>query len=134
MTDLVLESLMLAAETGEDVTDAVNAAFQAMEPEASDLMDHMDEHMLGRMMQEVLMVLMAENPDDQLEYLNFEVGSHLGYGVATPMYGSLFAAVRDCVRDLVGDAWTPETESAWDQRIRSLAEIVENAANARVES
>ncbi len=77
---------------------------------------------------------MADNLNEQLEYLNFEVGSHLGYGVATSMYGSLFAAVRDCVRDLAGDAWTAETESAWGQRIRSLAEIIENAANARAES
>jgi hypothetical protein len=134
MSDPVLASLETAAESGEDVTQAVNRAFHLMEPEAEGLMDHMDEHMLGRMMQEVLMVLMAGEPEDQLDYLNFEVGSHLGYGVATPMYGSLFAAVRDCVRDLIGDAWSPETETAWNQRIRSLEEIIENAAEARADA
>lgn len=130
MSDLVLESLDAAAETGQDVTEAVNRAFRDREPQAAGLMDHMDEHMLGRMMQEVLMVLMSENPEDQLEYLNFEVGSHLGYGVTAPMYGALFAAVRDCVRDLVGEAWSPATETAWKQRIRSLQEIVETIAKA----
>jgi hemoglobin-like flavoprotein len=130
VTDLVLESLMLAAETGEDVTEPVNAAFQAMEPAAADLMDHMDEHMRGRMMQELLTVLMADDPQDQREYLNFEVSSHRGYGVTTPMYGALLAALRDCVRGLLGDEWTPAHLEAWDERIRSLEEIIENAARA----
>ena len=128
MSDPVLESLEAAAETGQDVTEAVNRAFHDLEPQAAGLMDHMDEHMLGRMMQEVLVVLMTENPDDQLDYLNFEVGSHLGYGVTASMYGALFAAVRDCVRDLIGKSWTPATETAWNQRIRKLEEIIENAA------
>ena len=131
MTDLVLESLMLAAETGEDVTDAVNAAFQAMEPGAADLMDHMDEHMRGRMMQELLTVLMAEDPQDQREYLNFEVSSHLGYGVVVSMYRSLFCAVRDCVRGLLGDEWTSAHLEAWDERIGSLVGLVEDAAAGR---
>ncbi len=128
MSDPVLDSLDAAAETGQDVTEAVNRAFHDLEPRAAGLMDHMDEHMLGRMMQEVLVVLMTENPDDQLDYLNFEVGSHLGYGVTASMYGALFTAVRDCVRDLIGEAWTPDTETAWNQRIRKLEEIIENAA------
>lgn len=128
MTDLVLDSLALAAETGEDVTDAVNAGFKAMEPAAAELMDHMDEHMRGRMMQEVLTVLMAEDPEDQQEYLNFEVSSHLGYGVAVSMYRSLFWAVRDCVRGLLGDRWTRDHDAAWDERIGNLVDLVEGAA------
>ena len=72
-------------------------------------MDHMDEHMLGRMMAEVLTVLMAEDVDSQRDYLNFEVGSHRAYGVLGSMYSGLMVAVRDAVRTVLGPAWNDDS-------------------------
>lgn len=118
--DPVLRSFELAAETGEDITQRVHESFIAANPQAAELMDHMDEHMLGRMMAEVLTVLMAEEVASQREYLHFEVDSHRAYGVLRSMYPELLVAVRDAVRAVLGDAWNEAYADAWDARLAAV--------------
>jgi hypothetical protein len=129
-TDLVLESFELAAASGDDITAQVHETFIAADPQSGELMDHMDEHMLGRMMAEVLTVLMAETADSQRTYLHFEVDAHRAYGVELLMYGELMAAVRDTVRVMLGPRWNQEFANAWAQRIASVGEEIDLAAAA----
>jgi hemoglobin-like flavoprotein len=128
--DLVLRSFERAAETGEDVTRRVHQSFLAADEQHAPLMDHMDEHMLGRMMEEVLTVLMAEEPASQRAYLHFEIDSHRAYGVLVSMYPDFLAAVRDTIRELLGDNWNPDYESAWNERISQVLAEINLAAQA----
>ncbi|MDH3642243.1 MAG: globin [Gammaproteobacteria bacterium] len=129
-TDLVLQTFEIAAETGEDITQAVNEAFIAASPTSGELMDHMDEYMLGRMTDEVLTVLMADDVSTQRDYLNFEVDSHRAYGVLPDMYRQLLVAVRDTVRSMLGSAWSADYDAAWDARIQALLKEIDQAALA----
>ncbi|WIW49261.1 globin [Bradyrhizobium sp. 62B] len=44
-----------------------------------------------------------------------EVVSHDGYGTPRELFIAFFAIIRDCLRDLLGDQWSIEIASAWDQ-------------------
>ena len=128
--DLVLHAFELAAESGEDITERVHATFVAANPQSGELMDHMDEHMLGRMMEEVLTVLMAPESSSQRSYLHFEVGSHKAYGVEKSMYLNFLAAVRDVIRTLLGSSWNQDFDAAWDDRMASVLKEIDLAAAA----
>lgn len=44
-----------------------------------------------------------------------EVASHDGYGTPRELFIAFFAVIRDALRDLLGDEWSPEIAQAWDQ-------------------
>lgn len=128
--DLVLVSFEIAAESGVDINQGVHESFIAASPHAQALMDHMDEHMLGRMMQEVLTVLMAQDMSTQRGYLNFEVDSHRAYGVEQSMYREFLVAVCETIRSTLGVQWNQGHQSAWEQRIAALTREIDLAAAA----
>ncbi|MDA9496569.1 globin [Bradyrhizobium sp. CCBAU 11357] len=49
-----------------------------------------------------------------------ELASHDAYGTPRELFVAFFAVIRDALRDLLGDQWTPEIAQAWDTL---LAEI-----------
>jgi hemoglobin-like flavoprotein len=44
-----------------------------------------------------------------------EVVSHDGYGTPRELFIAFFAVIRDTLRGLLGDEWTPDIAQAWDQ-------------------
>jgi hemoglobin-like flavoprotein len=44
-----------------------------------------------------------------------EVASHDAYGTPRELFIAFFAIIRDTLRDLLGDEWSPEFARAWDQ-------------------
>jgi len=44
-----------------------------------------------------------------------EVTSHDGYGTPRELFIAFFAVIRDALRNLLGDEWSPEIAQAWDQ-------------------
>ncbi|WP_025036580.1 globin [Bradyrhizobium sp. DOA9] len=49
-----------------------------------------------------------------------ELASHDAYGTPRELFIAFFAVIRDTLRDLAGDDWTPEIARAWETL---LAEI-----------
>ncbi|WP_453953103.1 globin [Bradyrhizobium sp. USDA 377] len=43
-----------------------------------------------------------------------EVASHDAYGTPRDLFITFFAIIRDTLRDLLGDEWTPDIALAWD--------------------
>jgi len=43
-----------------------------------------------------------------------EVASHDGYGTPRELFIAFFAVIRDSLRDLLGDEWSPDIARAWD--------------------
>ena len=43
-----------------------------------------------------------------------EVSSHDAYGTPRELFIAFFGVVRDTLRDLLGDEWSPEIAQAWD--------------------
>lgn len=129
--DPIIESLELAAESAGDITAPVYERYYGACPAAGELMSHVDQHMQGRMMDEVLRLLMVDDVDAEQAYLNFEVDNHSGYRVESDMYPDLLDAVHSVVRDAVGKRWTDAFEHAWAERIRSLLGEIDVRAKVR---
>ncbi len=120
MGDPIIETFEVAAERAGDITEAVYHRYYARSPEAEGLMRHVDEHMQGRMMNEVLSLLMTPAEALPEHYLEFETRNHAAYGVDPGLYRPLFEAVRDEVCAALGADWNPDLEAAWAARIDAL--------------
>ena len=131
LDDPVVVSLERLAEAAGDVSREIYERFAAGQPESAALMRHMDDYMVGRMMQDVLVLLMT--PPDEIDphYLSFEVGSHRAYGVSTEMFPPLLEAVRDTLREHLGGEWSNALEHAWNERIEEVGAAIESAASIR---
>ncbi|TVS16920.1 MAG: globin [Gammaproteobacteria bacterium] len=123
--DPVLESFELAAESGEDITTEAYERFYARCPPAREVMSHVDPHMQGRMLEEVLELLMTPTEAVQPGQIAFEVGNHRAYGTLPEHYRPLLEAVRDTVRAELGRRFDDRIEQAWDARITTLLEAIE---------
>jgi hypothetical protein len=128
--DPVAETLQQLAELADDPSAEILDRYASACPGSEALMRHMDVHMKGRMMADVLTLLLTEPAQVDRGYLHFEVVSHRNYGVGVDLFPDLLYCVRDCARDRLGRAWTPTAERAWRQRIEDhLAGIREVAAD-----
>ena len=127
MSDLVSESLELAAELAGDITPAVYARYFERCPGSEALMSHIDELVQGKMMVEVYRLVMQENYSDEQAYLTFEVNNHaLAYSVEPHMYGNLLTSLMDTVAESLGDQWTQSMLEAWEDRLEMLSGEIES--------
>jgi len=118
--DLIYASLERLAEQHDDVTALLHEHFAARAPESAALMTHMDEHMLGRMMSDLLALVMTPPEEIDNGYLGFEVQSHRAYGVTLDMFPPLLEVVRDAAREASGTDWDADTDRAWDRRVQDI--------------
>ena len=131
MSDLVSESLELAAELAGDITPAVYARYFERCPGSEALMSHIDELVQGKMMVEVYRLVMLENYSDEQAYLTFEVNNHaLAYSVEPHMYGNLLTSLMDTVAESLGDQWTQSMLEAWEDRLEMLSGEIESRLRA----
>ena len=128
MTDLVMHTFELAAGRTTDITADVYRRYYDRAPDSQALMSHVDHYMQGRMLDEVLTLLMTEAAELPEGYLHFEVANHASYGVQLDMYRHLFEAVRESVQALTGDDWDEACAEAWRQRIDELMQAINAAA------
>ncbi len=125
-TDWVNHSLELCAELDHDITDAVYEHFFAACPAAVDLMGHSDEHMRGRMMSQVLELLMEDADYDEASYLRWEIDNHVqAYAVQASMYEAFLPAVKQSMQNALGAQWQPEHEAAWEARLTKMGTAIQ---------
>ncbi|MEQ8485637.1 MAG: globin [Pseudomonadales bacterium] len=129
-TDPVTDTLDAVAQQDIDLTDPVLDHYATRRPESAALMAHMDEYMKGRMMADVLMLLMTPPAEVDHQYLTFEVESHRAYGVTIEQFPDLLASVRDSVREVLGDAWDAAAEQAWGARISAHMDAIRAVATS----
>jgi len=123
--DPVYRTFELAAERVGDLVEPVYDRYFARDPEAAALMSHMDHLTRGRMLTEVVRLLMSSEYTADGTYLDFEVRNHQSaYRVGARMYGELLVAVRETIAQALGAEWDAACDAAWDARVRALlAEI-----------
>jgi hypothetical protein len=134
LDDPVVASLERAAEVAGDLSREVYERFAARCPAPAALMSHMDEYMLGRMMQDVFVLLMTAPAEVDRHYLSFEVGSHRAYGVTPDMFPPLLEAVRDTLRSHLEDAWSGALDAAWRARIEAIGAEISSVARRAPDS
>lgn len=127
---IIINSMERVAERSGDITQAVFENYLARCEGSRGLMSHMDQHMQGRMLEQVLLLLMEEGEEELQRYLAFETANHASYGVEFYMYENLFAAVQDVVYASLSHDLSTTEKAAWQSRIRSLLKAVESSIQA----
>ncbi|MBR0720851.1 globin [Bradyrhizobium manausense] len=56
----------------------------------------------------------------QFRMIACEVASHDGYGTPRQLFIAFFTVIRDTLRDLLGDEWSPEMSCAWEQLLTDI--------------
>ena len=108
-------------ESDADIYERVYEHFFRVNPEAEELMTHMDELTRGRMLEEVTRLLMVEDLGAESAYVTFEYNNHkTAYSVQSRMYRELFDAFAITVKEIAGCAWRPEFDEAWLSRAKEL--------------
>ena len=129
--DLIISSLEIAAERSGDITSVVYDLYYQNSPGSQELMAHIDHLVQGRMMEEVMRLLMVEDTSVEDQYLTFEMKTHEeAYNVVESMYGSLLEAVWQIVREAVGEDWNENYENAWRERVTLLLDEIKNHSPA----
>ena len=124
-SELLLSSLECVAEKEGDITDQVYERFFALCPAAYDLMGHSDEHMRGRMLEQVYELFFSDAHLGAGNYLDWELDNHLvGYQVEGDMYIHFFTALKDTIQTAMADEWRPDVARAWTDRIEAIMQQV----------
>ena len=124
----ILAAMERVAEKAGDIAPAIFARYFERCGESRALMDHMDEHMLGRMMDQVLLLIMEPGEEELTSYIEFETASHRSYGVQPHMYESLMRSVQDILARELGDEFTQEMNDALQGRVDYLLNEITAAA------
>jgi hemoglobin-like flavoprotein len=56
----------------------------------------------------------ADERSGRFRLIACEVSSHDAYGTPRELFITFFAVIRDSLRDLLGDEWSPDIARAWD--------------------
>ncbi len=128
-SEMISEAMALAADRAGDITEAVFTRYFARCSGSRALMDHTDEYMRGRMMAQVLLLLMEPGEAELASYLEFETDAHKAYGVEQYMYENLLAAVHEEVAEILNGSLTPAMDSAFRSRIAYLLSQIQAAAS-----
>ena len=123
--ELVTECFATCAESLGDITPQVFERFFAHSGDAASLMQHSDEYMRGRMMEQTLELLMSDEHFGEDGYLAWELDNHLHAYQATPaMYGAFFAAIGEVLEHGTGAQWNAVYREAWDHRVDLIMQQV----------
>jgi len=122
---LLVDTLESAANAAPDIYELAFNRYFELCPASKELLQHSDELMRGRMMEQVMGLLMDESAADLETYFKFEVSNHEGYGAAPSMYQHLFMACKEVTQDNCGDAWSASANDTWDQQIGLLLELIQ---------
>lgn len=105
------------AKADVDLAPAVYEKFTACAPQASQHISHMDDRMRGRMLDQIYGLLLGDADSD---YLEFEARMHRGYGASADLYRGILTAVKAAAQEILAEAWSPETDAAWDRTIERI--------------
>jgi len=127
----ISDSLDQCASISGDITAEVYDRFFKQCGEAVPLMGHSDDGMRGRMLAQVIELLLTDEHLGSDGYLRWEVDNHvLAYGVEVGMYPAFLEAVRDTVKASLNGQWNVDLASAWSTRINTLLEDIYAQAEA----
>lgn len=120
----LLDSLEQAAEAEPNFYAAAFERYFSLCPESRELLQHSDELMRGRMMEQVVSLLMDADVESLDSYFRFEIANHEAYGAAPHMYGHLFQACKEVTQENCAGHWDAAANAAWDQQVNALLELI----------
>lgn len=104
-----------------DIAGPVYKKYLAAMPEVAEHIECLDDRMRGRMLDQVYRLLLDDVHED---YLTFETVTHRCYGATNQRYQGLLEAVKNSVKEALGESWSAEMEHAWSSKIESIIEDI----------
>ncbi|MDR3511607.1 MAG: globin [Caulobacteraceae bacterium] len=127
---LITASLELVAERCADPAPAVYRRVfdQSPEMEALFVRDR-DGGVRGQMLYQVIETLLdfVGGRHFAVNMIRSEMVNHENLGVPPQVFASFFATVRDALREIGAEGWTPAMDTAWDGLLSALDEAVPRA-------
>ena len=118
--DGLITSLELAAQRVPDFYHRVFERYFELCPDSQALMSHTDSHIRGRMMEQVVSLLMDDDIESLDTYFAFEAANHLSYGAKPHMYENLFNACEQIVTSANAGDWNKTAAGAWQTQTARL--------------
>jgi len=113
---LIESSFELAAEVCGDLTPLVYARLFREQPHMEPLfcMDA-NGQVRGEMLSQVIRAILDFVGERQYAatLIQSETMNHAGYDVPPQVFGTFFGVLADTLREVLGDAWTAEIDTAW---------------------
>lgn len=126
-------SLELAAERAEDITATVYARLFREQPGVKEMFClDADNSVKGSMLHHAIEVVLDMIGEQHFAagFLQAEAINHAGYDVPNDVFASFFQVLGDTIRDALGEAWSAEMGQAWQQLVRGLRAVVDDANTA----
>ncbi|EJN15356.1 hypothetical protein PMI42_01097 [Bradyrhizobium sp. YR681] len=116
--NLIEQSFEIAASRCADITPLVYQRLFDRHPEAKAMFRSQgSEPVMGSMLALTIEAILdfAGPRTGHFRLIACEVASHDGYGTPRDLFIAFFAVIRDTLRALIADEWSPEIAQAWDQ-------------------
>lgn len=127
--NLIIASLDIIADKDIDIFPLVYGHYYQECPESEALMLDASAQAKGKMLEEVMRLLMSDDLSVEESYLGFEIKYHEdAYRVHQSMYVSLLNAVVSAIKEALGESWNENFNNAWEKRIASLLQAIKNNA------
>jgi hemoglobin-like flavoprotein len=126
-TNPIEHSFELAAERCADLTPLVYRRLFREHPEAEAMFRREGGELVrGSMLALTIDAILdfAGERSGHFRLIACEVQSHDGYGTPRKLFGEFFGIIAATLRDLLGADWSPEIETAWQNLLADIAEIV----------
>lgn len=123
MTDPVAHSLELVVEKCGDPTDLVYKRLFSEFPELEPLfLLDKDGSARGHMLSQILECFLdfSNNGLYAANLISSERTNHAHIGVPYDTFDSFFTTIIDTFKDILGNEWTPEIDTAWASLIKDL--------------
>lgn len=114
----VEQSFEIAAQRCADLTPLVYQRLFEQHPETRTMFRTQGSELVKGSMLALTIEAMLDFAGERRGHFRLiacEVVSHDGYGTSRQLFIAFFAVIRDTLRELLGDEWSPDIARAWDQ-------------------
>ncbi|MBR0829401.1 globin [Bradyrhizobium manausense] len=130
-TNPIERSFELAADRCEDLTPLVYRRLFRERPEAQTMFrtdggDLVKGSMLALTIEAILDFAGARS--GHFRMIACEVSSHDAYGTQRDLFIDFFRIIRDTLRDVLADEWSPAIDDAWQKLLIDIAAFAESPA------
>ena len=127
MSNFIERSFELAAERAEDLTPLVYARLHREHPETVAMFrtqgsDLVKGSMLALTTEAILDF--AGDRSGKFRMIECKVSSHDAYGTPRELFFAFFGVIAATLRELLGDDWSPEIDTAWEEMLAEINGIV----------
>src|SRR3954468_1796460 len=134
--NLIQHSFELAAERCQDLTPPVYRRLFREHPEAEAMFRREGSDLVKDSMLAMAIDAMLDFAGDRtgrFRMIECEVQSHDAYGTPRELFGKFFGVIAATMRELPGNAWSPEIDAAWRQLLAEIDRLVASS-QAQIEA